>query len=424
MVTELLHQVRVLNPVTGSDQIGDVLIEAGAIQAIAPQIPVTEEMVVRSDRPGLVLAPGLVDLYSHSGEPGYESRETLASLSRAAITGGFTRLAILPDTQPILDNAAKLDGVRHRSTLPHQPQLHFWGAMTLKAEGQQMTELAELAAAGVVGFTDGHPLQNWMLVRRVMEYAKPLGKPLAFWCCDRDLSSNGVVREGSESIRLGLPGSPAIAETIPLSALLECVRTLGTPVHLMRISTARSVALIRAAKAEGLPITASTSWMHLLLDITAVHGYNPNLRLEPPLGSREDRHALVQGLKDGTLDAIAIDHSPFTYEEKTVAFAEAPPGAIGLELALPLLWQGLVATGDCTALELWRSLSTQPARCLHQSPSSPAPGAIAELTLFDPAEVWTASRQSLQSLSGNTPWLGKEIQGKVLQTWTSPISND
>lgn len=191
----------------------------------------------------------------------------------------------------------------------------------------------------------------------------------------------------------------------------------------MRISTARAVDLIRAAKAQGLPITASVTWMHLLLDITAVHSYDPSLHVQPPLGNPADREALIQGLQAGVLDAIAVDHKPFTYEEKTVAFAESPPGAIGLELALPLLWQAFVESGRWSALDLWRWLSTQPAQCLQQTPGMIAVGAT-ELTLFDPQQVWQVTGSSLKSQSTNTPWLGQMIQGRVVQTWCGRGSAD
>lgn len=281
-----------------------------------------------------------------------------------------------------------------------------------------MTELAELAAApGIIGFTDAQPIGSLALLRRLLEYLKPLGKPIALLPYDRQLVGNGVMREGSESIRFGLPGNPAIAETSALAAILELVAAIRTPVHIMRVSTARSVELIADAKQRGLPITASTDWMHLLLDTKAVSSYDPNLRLEPPLGNSTDLAALRLGVRSGILDAIAIDHTPYSYEEKTVTFAEAPPGAIGLELALPLLWQNLVETGEFSALELWRSLSTRPSECLQLSPSAIAPGLPAELTLFDPQQPWNVNRQSLKSLSNNTPWLGKQLVGRVVTTW-------
>ncbi len=295
------------------------------------------------DCQGLVIGPGLVDLYSHSGEPGFEERETLLSFLQAAAAGGFTRVSILPDTSPVIDNPALVAQLQKRregqggnfSPLsPPLPLLHIWGAITLDVAGKQMTELADLAAAGVVGFTDSKPLENLALVRGVLEYLQPLGKPVAFWPSDRQLAANGVMREGSNALRFGLPPIPASAETTAIAAMLELVATIGTPVHIMRVSTSRSVELIASAKAAGLPITASTTWMHLLLDTKAVKSYNTSLHLDPPLGNPSDVAALRAGVRSGVIDAIAIDHTPYSYEEKVQAFAEAPAGAIGLELAL------------------------------------------------------------------------------------------
>ena len=435
MTSELLQQVRVIDPVSGSDRSSsDVLIADGVIKAVAQQISDYPADTQIKDCRGLVLGPGLVDLYSHSGEPGFEERETLATLFAAATAGGFTSLNILPDTTPPLDNPAGLAKLQQqwqqvRGTeafltglpgLTQLPQLSFWGAITLGVQGQQMTELAELAAtSGVVGFADGQPLENLALLRRELEYVKPLGKQVALYPCNRELAGNGVMREGSYSIRFGLPGNPAIAQTTALASILELVAAIGTPVHIMRVSTARGVELIQAAKARGLPITASTTWMHLLLDTRAISSYNTSLQIEPPLGNPEDLVALRQGLRAGILDAIAIDHSPYAYEEKTVAFESAPPGAIGLELALPLLWQHLVEEKEFSALELWRCLSTRPTECLQHTPKPIAPGEPANLTLFSPQQPWTVENQTLQSRSNNTPWLGQQVNGRVVKTWLS-----
>ncbi len=419
---ELLQQVRVLDPLFGTDRVADVLIVDGVIQAIEDKIYQWPHDTSVRDCSGLILAPGLVDLYSHSGEPGFEERETLISLSQAAASGGFTRLAILPDTAPAIDNPAALARLQKLSLpLSPAPILHFWGALTLGAKGEEMTELAELSSAGVVGFADGKPLSNLALLRRLLEYLQPWGKPVALWCCDRQLTGNGVMREGSDSIVCGLPGNPAMSETAAIAALLEMVEAIGTSVHIMRVSTSRGVELIQQAKQRGLPVTASTTWMHLLLDTEAVISYNPSLNIQPPLGNPSDRVALRQGVKEGILDAIAIDHTPYTYEEKTVAFSEAPPGAIGLELALPLLWENLVETGEWSAIELWRALSTRAAECLKQIPPSIAPSQPAEMILFAPQQTWTVEKQTLKSLSNNTPWLGQQLKGCVLQTWIDRV---
>lgn len=431
---ELLQQVRLLDPGSHTDRIADVLVEAGTIRTIADVITEYPADTTIHDGRGQILAPGLVDLYSRSGEPGCEARETLASLAQAAAAGGFTRVAILPNTLPAMDNSASIAwfgeqvaGNRQQAadqtsshlplSLAPTPQLRPWAALTLEVKGQQMTELAELAATEAVGFADGKPIANLLLVRRLLEYLRPIAKPILLWACDPELTGNGVMREGQDAIVFGLPGIPSIAETTALAALLECVAETGTPVHFMRISTARSVDLIRTAKERGLPITASTTWLHLLHNTTHIRAYDPNLKLNPPLGTPTDQQALIHAVQTGILDAIAIDHSPYTYEEKTVAFAEAPNGAIGLELALPLLWQTLVATQQWTALELWTALSTRPAQCLHQSPPTLASGNPADMLLFDPQLAWRVEPRSLKSRSTNTAWLGQEIQGRILKIW-------
>ena len=425
MKSKLFQQVRILDPVSNTDRVADVLIIDGEIARVEEQVSEFPTKTEVQNCQGLILGPGLVDLYSHSGEPGFEERETIQSLMQAATAGGFTRLAVLPDTLPPVDNPAGLARLQNlaKNYSPH-PILYYWGAITQNLQGQQMTELGELAATDIVGFADGLPLQNLGLLRRVLEYVKPLNKPVALFCNNSRLAGTGVMREGYDSIRLGLPGVPDMAETAALAAVLELVDAIGTPVHIMRVSTARSVELIRVAKGRGLPITASITWMHLLLNTQAIDGkfplntqflpYDPNLRLEPPLGKPDDRLALIQGLKDGVLDAIAIDHTPYTYEEKTVAFSEAPPGAIGLEIALPLLWQNLVETGELSALELWRVLSTAPAKCLGLTPGVVGPQQSTEVTLFAPQEIWTVEKPTLKSRSINTPWFRKQIIGRVL----------
>ncbi|NET30604.1 MAG: dihydroorotase [Cyanothece sp. SIO1E1] len=426
MTCELLQQVRIVDPVSETDRVADVLIAEGRIEAIADTVSSMPANTLTHDCRGMVLGPGLVDLYSHSGEPGFEARETLNSLTQAAVAGGFTRLAILPDTNPPLDHPAGLalqtysEGTESSVGPQSLIQLYYWGALTLGAQGEEMTELAELASAGVIGFTDGKPLQNSALLRRLLEYLHPFSQPVALWPCDLSLSGNGVAREGTDSIHLGLLGNPAIAETTALATLLECVAAIGTPVHIMRVSTARSVELIQMAKAQGLPITASTTWMHVLLNTQALKSYSPHLRLDPPLGCPQDQQALIQGLETGVIDAIAIDHTPYTYEEKTVAFTEAPPGAIGLELALPLLWQTFVGVGRWSALQLWRCLSTHPAHCLHQTPATIELGQMAELTLMDPQQSWRVDENTLNSRSANTPWLGQQLSGRVIRTWCPP----
>ncbi|MDM3845502.1 MAG: dihydroorotase [Aphanizomenon gracile PMC649.10] len=418
MTKELLKQVRVIDPVQKTDNVADVLIIDGYIQTIASQITDFSDDTSIRDCQGLILGAGLVDLYSHSGEPGFEERETLSSFLQAAEAGGFTRVGVLPDTSPPIDQpalVAQLQQERDRGKA--SPHLHIWGAITLDLAGKQLTEVADLATAGVVGFTDAKPWDNLGIVRRVLEYLQPFGKPVAFWPCDRHLAANGRIRDGAEALRIGLSPIPVSAETTAIAALLELVADIGTPVHIMRVSTARSVELITKAKSQGLPVTASTTWMHILLDTRAIRSYHTSLHLDPPLGNHQDMLCLRDAVRTGIIDAIAIDHAPYTYEEKVQAFGESPPGAIGLELALPLLWQNLVTTGEFTALELWRVLSHQPAACLQQEIKAIQPGEKAELTLFNPLQTWNVNKANLQTLAYNTPWFGQEVTGRVVQIW-------
>ncbi|WP_072619477.1 dihydroorotase [Spirulina major] len=415
-MTELIKQVRVLDPESETDIVADVRLDSGQIAAIAPQLSDRSEDLTITDGQGQILAPGLVDLYSSSDEPGYEDRETLASLTAAAAAGGFTRLALLPNTNPPLDNLPSVQTQQRRySGLP--VRCATWGAITPQLAGKGMVEYQELAPQ-VVGFSDGTAMPPLDLLRRILEYLQPLGKPIAIAPVLPQLRGNGVMREGDWSIQLGLPGDPSYSETAALAALLELVAAVPTPIHLMRISTAKSVDLIATAKAQGLPITASTTWLHLLYDTRALTSYDPTLHLATPLGNPADCEALRAGVKAGVIDAIAVDHTPISYEDKTVSFAESPPGAIGLQTALPCLWQQLVISGHLTALELWNAISTQPARCLRQAPPRCAVGAAAELTLFDPQRVWTADAPGLRSLSTNSPLFEQQIVGQVVTTYS------
>ncbi len=418
MSGQLLQQARILDPRTGSDGVADVAVADGKIQTIAPKLDPAEfvDFEVRSCQ-GSVLGPGLVDLYSRCSEPGHESRETLAEFLAAAAVGGFARVVVLPDTVPAIDCPASvaLLAARAERATP-LPELQAWGALTPGTSGEGLVELADLAtAAGIAGFSDGKPLVDWALLRRALEYLQPLGLPVALVACDRRLQGTGVMREGSLSLQAGLPGDPVLSESVYLAGLLEMVAVVGTPVHIMRLSTARGVELVAQAKAAGLPVTASTTWLHLLLDGRSLGDYDPHLRLNPPLGNPSDRAALAAGVKAGTIDAIATDRAAYTYEEKAVAFADAPSGALGFGLVLPLLWQQFVAGGEWTALELWRSLWLGPLQCLGRVCDPPT-----TFILFDPAASWEVSPQTLGTSAKNTSWWGKTLTGRVVETFTAP----
>jgi dihydroorotase len=410
-MNQLFQQVRILATTENRERLADILVIDGVIQEVLDPTQLPTDLTIT---PGehLILAPGLVDLYSHSGTPGHEQRETIESLLLSAQAGGFVHVNILPDTLPALDRASSiisLDREYHQiaAQIPNCPKLGYWGALTEGVAGKTMTELAELSTTNITGWADGCAIANPALVRRLLEYLKPFNRPIGLYALDRSLRGNGLARAGVAALKYGLPIDPVSSETAALAAIIEIIAEIGTPVHLMRISTRRGVEIINAAKQRGVPITASTTWLHLIADTTDLATYNPNFKLDPPLGTPDDRRAMIAAIKTGVLDAIAIDHSPYTYEEKTVAFGEAPSGSIGLELALPLLWQHLVVSGKLSALELWSALSTKPAQCLHQSPPT-------QLILFDTQTTRTVTEQTLKSLSHNTAWLGQEVIGKVL----------
>lgn len=415
MKRELLRQVRTIDPVLSCDRAKDVLLVDGCIAAIQDRIAdfPCDTQVIPAEK--LILAPGLVDLYSYSGEPGHEDRETLESLSKSAIAGGFTQVALLPDTLPPLDNATAIAGIQQHLKPQSPVKLQFWGAISQNLQGERMAELEELMRSGIIGFADGRAISNLGLLRRVLEYLKPSGIPLALFSLNPSLRERGVMREGQASIRYGLPGDPLYSESIAVAASIELVASVGTPIHLMRISTRRSLELIADARQRGLPITASTTWLHLLFDTEAIASYDPNLRLDPPLGNPDDRLALIEGVKSGTIGAIAIDHTPYSYEEKTLAFAEAPAGAIGLQLALPILWDKFARSEKWTALQLWQAMSLKPRHYLNQSPMALSAENNRDFILFDADRVWTVNSESIESLSQNTVYWGKTLRGKVLR---------
>ena len=412
---ELLQQVRLIDPTQGIDRLSDISIAAGKIKAISPKIAEypSDTQIISGE--GLIVGTGLVDLYSHTQEPGNESRESLSNLIEAAKAGGFVRVGILPDTIPRIDNIEVLAAIKSKSALlDPSVELCFWGAASEDTVAKQMNELDRLKSE-TIGYSDRFNLGNLNLFKQLLEYVRPWQKPIAIALDRNELVGDGVVREGEASIRYGMPGNPGFSESAIIAAAIEIVASIPNPVHIMRISTKRGVELIADAKKRNIPITASTSWMHLLWDSEAVGSFDPNLRLEPPLGDKKDREALIFGIKQGTIDAIAIDHQAYTYEEKTVPFGLAPPGAIGLEMALPLLWQELVETGKLSALELWQALSTNPLLCLQQKPLEISLERDANFILFDTKKTWIANRENLKSPASNTPYFNREITGKVIK---------
>jgi dihydroorotase len=385
--------VRWLDPSQGIDQ--ECLVNLGTHPQISQELPAGSTQKV--------LMPGLVDLYSHSGEPGHEERETLESLMQGARAGGFVEIAILPDTEPVMDDPALVSWIKKQA-----PSLHILASLTVGNQGKELVDTQELLRAGAIGFAATDALKDLILTRGFLEYLGPNTAPVFLWPQHPSLAK-GVAREGVWSMALGLTGVPLQAETIAVSTILDLVELTGTPVHLMRLSCQESVERLRVAKAKGLPVTGSVTVAHLIHTVEELVSFDPNLRVNPPLGTQEDQAALIAGLADGTIDAIATDHSPWTYEEKVVPFAVAPPGMVMLSLALPLLWTHLVETKKLEALDLVRALSTGPRKVLGL-PANPS------WVLFNPQTTWTVNGQTLHSLSQATPCWGKNIQGCVERT--------
>lgn len=416
----IFQQIRILDPASKTNRVGDVWIERGKLQAIEDRIESIPDGAEPVDAQGWVMGPGLIDLYAQSGEPGFEQRETLHSLANAALAGGFTQVGLLPTTDPVVDTPDAIQAILDHRASNGPPHWLPFAAMTHGTRGESLTELAELVDSGAIAFCDNRPIDSLPLLRRMLEYAHPLKIPILLWPQATSLAGGGML-EGQWSIRAGVKGSCTAAEPLAVAQIIELVALTETPVHLMRLSQARSVALVRQAQSTALPITASTTWMHLLFadrDIETYH-YHPALHLHVPLGSDSDRQALVDAVQDGTLSAIATDHTPYTFEEKTVAFAEAPAGAIGLELALPLLWQRLVMEGGISSVELWSVLSQKPAAILRLPSPTLAIGESANCTIFVPDRSWTLNRQSAYSLSTATPYWNQEIKGQVIACWSN-----
>jgi len=401
---------RLVDPATGKDGPGDLYIDEGKIveRVTSPQRTI--------DAKGLVVAPGFIDLSARLREPGFEYKATLESELDAAVAGGVTSLACPPDTDPPLDEPGLVDMLRRRALSLERARVYPVGALTTKLEGKALTEMAELAEAGCVAFSQANaPLADTQVLWRALQYAATFG--FAVWLRAEDawLAKGGVAHDGEVATRLGLPGIPGFAETIALSTILELARATGARVHVCRLSTAGAVELVRRAKAERLPVSCDVGIHHVHLCDMDLGYFDANCRLEPPLRSQRDRDALSRALADGTIDCLCSDHTPVDDDGKHLPFAEAEPGATGLELLLPLALKWGRARELSLAATLER-ITCRPARVLGVAAGSLAPGAPADLALFDPAAALRVTPEALKSQGKNTPFAGYELQGRVRVT--------
>jgi dihydroorotase len=410
----LIRNGRVLDPASGRDEPGDVLVEDGAIAAVGAGLDARGAEVI--DAEGGWIAPGFVDLHAHLREPGQEYKEDIASGGRAAVAGGFTSVACMANTQPVNDDPSVSDYILDRARTDSPARVHPVAAATKGQQGEVMTEMVALVRAGAVAFSDdGKTIMDSGVMRRVLEYSKLAGRPVMTHAEDRTLVGDGVVNEGSVSTRLGLPGNPAVAEVVHVARDLMLAQVTGAHLHVAHVSTAGAVQLIREARERGVHVTAEVTPHHLTLTDEATLGYDTNTKMAPPLRSAADVRACRAGLADGTLDAIATDHAPHAVHEKEVEFTLAPPGVIGFETALAVVLD-LVRAGELAPLELVRRLSTEPARILRLPVGTLARGAPADVVVVDPERRWTYDPAKGCSKSRNSPWAGHALVGRVVAT--------
>lgn len=406
---------RLIDPANDVDRVAPLFVAAGKVAAlgIAPDGWTANRVV---DASGLVVCPGLVDVAARLREPGQEHKATLVSELQAAIAGGVTSLACPPDTDPPLDEPGLVEMLKYRARSLNLAHVYPVGALTLGLDGTTLTEMGELAEAGCVAFSQAdRPLVDTQVLFRAMQYAATFGHRVWLRPQDPYLSRGGVAHDGEVATRLGLPAIPAAAETIALATIFALIRDTGARVHLCRLSTAEGVAMVRAAKRDGLSVTCDVAVHHLHLCDVDIGWFDAQAHLVPPLRTSRDRAALRAGVADGTIDIICSDHTPVDDDGKQLPFAEAEAGATGLELLLPLTLKW--AAEDRVALPVALAKITQAAAALLGIEAGTlAVGSAADVCIFDPAAHWTVSARTLQSQGKNTPFLGLEVPGRVKHT--------
>lgn len=411
----LLANARVIDPSTGTDRPGAVLVENGLISGHGPDVTAPEGATV-IDCAGRVVAPGLVDIRCFIGEPGYEYRETIASASQAAAAGGVTTIVCQPSTAPAIDDPAIVDFLLRRARDTGIVRCHPMAAITKKLAGREMTEFGLLKAAGALAFTDGaRSVTDAMVMRRALTYARDFDALIVHHTEDPDLIGEGVMNEGEFASRLGLAGIPVEAETIMLERDMRLVKLTGARYHAASITCRDSLAIIARAKNEGLPMTAAVTVNHLTLNENDIGSYRTFCKLSPPLRSEDDRLALADAVADGLIDVVVSDHNPQDVETKRLPFAEAMPGAVGIETMLPAALR-LHHAGLVPLPTLLRSLSTAPATLLGLPGGTLKTGAPADLMVLDLDEPWLLDRDDLKSKCKNSPFDEARMTGRVVTT--------
>ena len=416
----LIRGGRVVDPSQKLDAVLDVLLVDGLVARLGEGLDAPEgaETV---DAAGLVVAPGLIDVHVHLREPGQEHKETIESGARAAAAGGFTAVVAMPNTDPPIDNPANVGFVLAEGLRAGGARVYPTGCITVGQNGEQLTEFGELIESGAVAVTDdGRPVSGASMMRMALEYALAFDIPVAVHEEELTLSRGGSMNEGIIATRLGLTGIPNEAEDVMIARDLMLAELTGGRLHVQHVSTRRGVALIRAAKAAGIRVTAEATPHHFTLTDAAVAAYRTDAKMNPPLRSEADRQAVREGVRDGTLDVIATDHAPHHYDEKEQAFEDAPNGIVGLETSLGLSYTELVAPGILGLAELIERMSCAPARAMSLDAraklGSLAVGYQADVTLIDTRIEWTVDRATFLSMSRNTPFHGRELRCRAVRT--------
>jgi dihydroorotase len=414
MKIEINHG-RLIDPAHGIDRKTSLYVAAGKVAAIGAAPPAWHANRV-IDATGMIVCPGLIDLSARLREPGFEYKATLESEMQAAIAGGVTSLACPPDTDPPLDEPGLVEMLKHRARSLNCAHVYPVGALTEGLKGETLTEMGELVEAGCIAFSQADaPLVDTQVLLRAMQYAATFGYRVWLRPQDAHLARGAIAHDGEIAMRLGLATIPAEAETIAIDTIFTLARATGSRIHLARLSTHEGVARVREAKRSGMEVTCDVSINHLHLCDIDIGWFNPNCRLIPPLRGVRDREAIRAGLADGTIDAICSDHTPVDDDGKQLPFAEAEPGATGLELLLPLTLQWAQQATQPLANALSR-ITVDPARILGVDAGHLAPGAPADVCIFDPEAYWVVEAQALKSQGKNTPFLGLEVPGKVRYT--------
>ena len=411
----LIKNGTVVNPAKKQNEVADVLVKDGKIVDIGQNLSAEGAEVY--DATGLIVAPGLIDIHTHLREPGQEAKEDFHSGTQAAAAGGFTRVVTMANTNPVVDNAALVRGLQKQAELTGVVKVEFIGAVSKGLEGKELAEMGDMAEAGVVAFSDdGHYVENAAFMRRALEYSSMFNKMVIDHAEDITLTKNGHMHEGIVSYELGVIGRPAVAEDLAVARDILLSEMTGGHIHIAHVSSKNTVDMVRRAKAKGLIVTCEVTSQHLSFTDEYLREYNPAFKMAPPIRSEDHRQALLEGLKDGTIDAIITDHAPHAYEEKDHEFCCAPNGFSGLETSLAAVITNAYGPDKLSIDQVVYYMSTRPAELMHLDAGVLEVGKPADITVFSTTEEWTVDRNKFYTKGKVSPFDGMTVTGKAKLT--------